>query len=113
MFFYSSEKGVTSVCELSGGSARKIDEPAGVIFLKSLKDAGKEIERNAGASLIDLGDGVICCEFHSKMNSIGGDLVAMINKGLKRLETDFDAMVIANQAVNFSVGANLMLILVA
>src|SRR5260370_12447627 len=46
------------------------------------------------------------------MNAIGADLIAMLHKGLKRLETDFDAMVIANQAVNFSVGANLMLVLV-
>jgi len=46
------------------------------------------------------------------MNAIGADLIAMIHKGLKRLETDFDAMVIANQAANFSVGANLMLVLV-
>jgi 3-hydroxyacyl-CoA dehydrogenase len=51
-------------------------------------------------------------EFHAKMNAIGADLIAMLHKGLKRLETDFDAMVIANQAVNFSVGANLMLVLV-
>jgi 3-hydroxyacyl-CoA dehydrogenase len=108
---YSSEKGVTSVFELSGGRAKKIEEPAGVILLKSLKDAGKEVERNSGASLIDLGDGVLCCEFHSKMNAIGADLIGMLHKGLKRLETDFDAMVIANQAVNFSVGANLMLVL--
>src|SRR5262249_9420040 len=57
--------------------------------------------------------GVVCCEFHAKMNAIGADLIAMIHKGLKRLESDFDAMVIANQAVNFSVGANLMLVLVA
>jgi 3-hydroxyacyl-CoA dehydrogenase len=109
--FYTSEKGVTSVFELNSGGTRKIKESAGVIFLKSLKDTGKEVERNSGASLIDLGDGVLCCEFHSKMNAIGADLIAMIHKGLKRLETDFDAMVIANQAVNFSVGANLMLVL--
>ena len=109
--FYTAEKGATSVFDLNGGSARKIAEPAGVIFLNSLKDAGKEVERNSGASLIDLGDGVLCCEFHSKMNAIGADLINMIHKGLKRLETDFDAMVIANQAVNFSVGANLMLVL--
>src|ERR1700737_609863 len=109
--FYSSEKGVTSVFELSGDRAKKIEEPAGVILLKSLKDAGKEVERNSGASLIDLGDGVLCCEFHSKMNAIGADLIGMLHKGLKLLETDFDAMVIANQAVNFSVGANLMLVL--
>src|ERR1700730_2200899 len=109
--FYTSEKGTTSVFELSNGTARKIEEPAGVVFLKSLKDAAKEVERNSGASLIDLGDGVLCCEFHSKMNAIGADLIAMIHRGLKRLESDFDAMVIANQAVNFSVGANLMLVL--
>jgi 3-hydroxyacyl-CoA dehydrogenase len=109
--FYTAEKGATSVFELSNGTTRKIEEPAGIIFLKSLKDAGKVVERNSGASLIDLGDGVLCCEFHSKMNAIGADLISMLHKGLKRLETNFDAMVIANQAVNFSVGANLMLVL--
>ncbi|GAC1666977.1 MAG: 3-hydroxyacyl-CoA dehydrogenase/enoyl-CoA hydratase family protein [Candidatus Acidiferrum sp.] len=111
--FYQAEKGETSVFDIASGGTKPAKENPGVILLKSLKDSGKEVERNAGASLIDLGDGVLCCEFHSKMNSIGGDLVAMIHKGLKRLESDFDAMVIANQAVNFSVGANLMLILVA
>jgi 3-hydroxyacyl-CoA dehydrogenase len=110
--FYESAKGATTVFDPSTGS-RPVEEPKGVIILKSLKDAGKEVERNSGASLIDLGDGVICVEFHAKMNAIGADLIAMIHKGLKRLESDFDAMVIANQAVNFSVGANLMLVLVA
>jgi 3-hydroxyacyl-CoA dehydrogenase len=110
--FYESEKGATTVFDLETGS-KKVEEPAGIIILKSLKDAGREIERNSGASLIDLGDGVICCEFHAKMNAIGADPIAMIHKGLKRLETDFGAMVIANQAVNFSVGANLMLVLVS
>jgi 3-hydroxyacyl-CoA dehydrogenase len=109
--FYQLDKGVTTVFDLGAGS-KKVEDPAGVIILKSLKDAGKEVDRNAGASLVDLGDGVVCCEFHAKMNAIGADLIAMIHKGLKRLETDFDAMVIANQAVNFSVGANLMLVLV-
>src|SRR5450432_747442 len=108
--FYHSQKGVTWVVE-PDGKTQELKDPPGVIFLKSLKDAGKEIERNFGASLIDLGDGVVCCEFHSKMNAIGADLIAMLHKGLKRLDTDFDAMVIANQAVNFSVGANLMLVL--
>jgi 3-hydroxyacyl-CoA dehydrogenase len=110
--FYESEKGATSVFDLASGSMSKVTEPAGILILKNLKDAGREVERNTGGSLIDLGDGVVCCEFHSKMNAIGADLIAMIHKGLKRLETDFDAMVIANQATNFSVGANLMLVLV-
>jgi 3-hydroxyacyl-CoA dehydrogenase len=110
--FYESEKGITTVFDVGGG-AKKVEEPKGVIILKSLKDAGREVERNSGASLIDLGDGVVCCEFHAKMNAIGADLISMLHKGLKRLDTDFEAMVIANQAVNFSVGANLMLVLVA
>jgi 3-hydroxyacyl-CoA dehydrogenase len=110
--FYESEKGVTTVFDIASGAVKKVEEPKGVIILKSLKEAGREVERNSGASLIDLGDGVVCCEFHAKMNAIGADLIAMLHKGLKRLETDFDAMVIANQAVNFSVGANLMLVLV-
>src|SRR6266513_342726 len=111
--FYESEKGTTTVFDICTGGVKQVQEPGGIIILNSLKEAGREIEKNAGASLIDLGDGVVCCEFHAKMNSIGADLIAMMHKGLKRLETDFDAMVIANQAVNFSVGANLMLVLVA
>ena len=111
--FYETEKGATTVFDVCTGGVNNVEEPKGIIFLKSLKEAGREIEKNAGASLIDLGDGAVCCEFHAKMNAIGADLIAMMHKGLKRLETDFDAMVIANQAVNFSVGANLMLVLVA
>lgn len=110
--FYESEKGITTVFDLGAAGLKRVEEPAGIVVLKSLKDAGREFERNSGASLVDLGDGVVCCEFHAKMNAIGADLIAMIHKGLKRLESDFDAMVIANQAVNFSVGANLMLVLV-
>src|SRR5262249_22677395 len=111
--FYETEKGTTTVFDVAASGSKKVEEPRGILILKSLKDAGKEVERNSGASLIDLGGGVVCCEFHAKMNAIGADLIAMIHKGLKRLESDFDAMVIANQAVNFSVGANLMLVLVA
>jgi 3-hydroxyacyl-CoA dehydrogenase len=110
--FYESEKGTTTVFDIVSGASKKVEEAKGVLILKSLKEAGREVERNPGASLVDLGDGVVCCEFHAKMNAIGADLIAMLHKGLKRLETDFDAMVIANQAVNFSVGANLMLVLV-
>ena len=110
--FYESEKGTTTVFDIRSAAAKRVEEPKGVIILKSFKDADREVERNSGASLIDLGDGVVCCEFHAKMNAIGADLIAMLHKGLKRLETDFEAMVIANQAVNFSVGANLMLVLV-
>jgi 3-hydroxyacyl-CoA dehydrogenase len=111
--FYESAEGATTVFDLASGGSRTVEPPNSILILKSLKDACREIDRNVGASLIDLGNGVVCCEFHSKMNAIGADLIAMLHKGLKRLDSDFDAMVIANQAENFSVGANLMLILVA
>jgi 3-hydroxyacyl-CoA dehydrogenase len=111
--FYESEKGTTRYFDLTSGVHKPVEEPSGIIILKSLKDRAGAVQQNAGASLIDLGDGVLCCEFHSKMNSIGADLVAMIQAGINRLHSDFDAMVIANQAPNFSVGANLMLLLIS
>ena len=109
--FYQSAQGETSFFDLAEKTFRPAPQPAGMIVLKSLKERSKEIEKNSGASLIDLEDGVVCCEFHAKMNAIGGDVIAMIHKGLARLRSEFDAMVIANQGVNFSAGANLMLIL--
>src|SRR5580658_1388089 len=111
--FYESEKGTTRYFDLASQSLQPVPEPPGIIILKSLKDRSGVVQKNAGASLIDLGDGVLCCEFHSKMNYIGGDLVAMIHAGITRLSSDFDAMVIGNQAANFSVGANLMLVLIS
>lgn len=111
--FYEVADGRTSHFDLASASLKPVAEPDGVLILKSRKEQSKLVEKNSGASLIDLGDGVLCCEFHTKMNAIGADIVAMLHKGVARLRTDFDAMVIANQATNFSVGANLMLLLVA
>ena len=70
-------------------------------------------KKNAGASLVDLGDGVLCLEFHSKMNTLGDDAVAMICAGLDEAARNFQALVIANQGEHFSAGANLMLVLLA
>jgi 3-hydroxyacyl-CoA dehydrogenase len=69
------------------------------------------VRRNAGASSIDLGDGVLQIEFHSKMNAIGGDTIEMIQAGLREASRNFTAIVVANDGVNFSAGANLMLLL--
>jgi 3-hydroxyacyl-CoA dehydrogenase len=109
---YESEKGTTRYFDFAAGVPQPVKEPAGLTVLKSLKDRIGVVQKNAGASLIDLGDGVLCCEFHAKMNAIGGDFIAMIHAGIAKLGTEFEAMVIANQAPNFSVGANLMLLLV-
>ena len=71
------------------------------------------IKKNGGASLVDVGDGVLCVEFHSKMNSIGEDIIDMLNAGLEETEKNFEAMIIANDGENFCVGANLVGILLA
>jgi len=111
--FYEMADGITRYFDFAGSNYKTLEPNAGVILLPSLKAAGREVKKNAGASLIDLGDGVICLEFHSKMNSIGADTVQMIHAGLKALNDNFEAMVIGNQSPNFCVGANLMLVLMA
>ena len=111
--FYQSAQGEVSYFDLASANYQPVVESEGIILLQSLKERSKLVEKNSGASLVDLGDGVLCCEFHAKMNAIGGDIVAMLNAGVKRLRTDFDAMVVANQGANFSAGANLVLLLVA
>ena len=80
-------------------------------ILRTAKEQGRAIKKNAGASLVDLGDGVIAVEFHSKMNAIGGDTVAMLQAGVKEAAKSGQALVIGNDAPNFSAGANLMLVL--
>jgi 3-hydroxyacyl-CoA dehydrogenase len=87
--------------------------PAGpdLLVLKSAKDRQKVVRRNAGASLVDLGDGVLAVEFHSKMNAIGGDTVQMLNAGVKEAAANFSGLVVGNDAPNFSAGANLLLVL--
>ncbi len=83
----------------------------GLLILKAAKDRSKVVRRNAGASLVDLGDGVLAVDFHSKMNAIGGDTVQMLQAGLKEAATNFSALVVGNDAQEFSAGANLMLVL--
>ena len=80
-------------------------------ILRTAKDQSRVIRKNAGASLVDLGDGVIAVEFHSKMNAIGGDTVQMLQAGVKEAAKSGQALVIGNDSPNFSVGANLMLVL--
>ena len=80
-------------------------------ILRSAKDQQRVVKKTAGASLVDLGDGVLAVEFHSKMNAIGGDTIAMLHAGIKEATANGQALVIGNDAPNFSAGANLMLVL--
>jgi 3-hydroxyacyl-CoA dehydrogenase len=83
----------------------------GLQLLRTAKERTSIVRRNAGASLIDLGDDVLAVEFHSKMNAIGGDTIQMLQAGVKEAGSRFRALVVGNDAPNFSAGANLMLLL--
>jgi 3-hydroxyacyl-CoA dehydrogenase len=95
------------------GSAPHTVPPAApdLQLLKSSRDRSRIIKKNAGASLVDLGDGVLCVEFHSKMNAIGGDTIQMLHAGLKEASANFVALVVGNEGEHFSAGANIMLLL--
>ena len=101
--------------ELGTESWEAVQVPAGVWSTTVAKKSNGVIKKNSGASLIDLGNGVACIEFHSKMNSLGADIISLIVQSLKPGGPGdaFDAFVITNDATNFSVGANLMLLLMS
>jgi 3-hydroxyacyl-CoA dehydrogenase len=96
-------------------SWQPVQVPAGVWSVTVAKKSNGVVKKNSGASLVDLGDGVACIEFHSKMNSLGADIISLILQTLKPggPGDNFDAFVITNDATNFSVGANLMLLLMS
>jgi len=91
----------------------RLEERPGIVSLSEVKRARGVVKRNAGASLVDLGDGVLCVEFHSKMNALGEDQMGMLYAGIEETQKNFEAMIVANQGENFSAGANLMLVLLA
>jgi 3-hydroxyacyl-CoA dehydrogenase len=102
--------------DLASLAYKSLEVPDGVWSVTVAKKSNGVVKKNAGASLVDLGDGIAAIEFHSKMNSIGGDIVSFISEVLKptsALGGQFDGFVISNDAPNFSVGANIMLLLMA
>ena len=99
--------------ELRTSNWEPVQVPEGVWSVAVAKKSNGVVRKNSGASLVDLGDGVACIEFHSKMNSLGADIITLILQTLKPggPGDNFDAFVMTNDAPNFSVGANLMLLL--
>jgi 3-hydroxyacyl-CoA dehydrogenase len=84
---------------------------ADLMILRAARERNRIVRKNAGASLVDLGDGVFAVEFHSKMNAIGGDTIQMLQAGVKEAAKNGVALVVGNDAANFTAGANLMLVL--
>jgi len=112
-FYRFNEDGMKEYYDLLKTGYAAVPVKEGQIQLEILKKGGRVVEKNANCSVIDLGDGVFGFEFHSKMNAISGDILAMTHKAIKRAENEGVGLVIGNRGANFSVGANLMMIAVA
>jgi len=112
-FYRYQENGIKEYYDLQKAEYLPVPVKEGQVQLEILKKGGKVVEKNANCSVIDLGDGVFGFEFHSKMNAISGDILAMTHKAIKRAESEGVGLVIGNRGVNFSVGANLMMMAVA
>ncbi|WP_417874775.1 3-hydroxyacyl-CoA dehydrogenase/enoyl-CoA hydratase family protein [Xanthomarina gelatinilytica] len=107
--FYTVKDGATYFYNIPSKSQEKIPGQDAFIILDNIRKS-KEVFKNSGVVIEDLGDGILNCEFQSKMNTIGGDVLAGLNKAVDLAEKDFQGLVIGNQAANFSVGANIGMI---
>jgi len=110
--FYRTEQGRLQYLGIDGVYVT-IERAPGVLLLSDVKRAGKPIKHNASASLWDIGDGVACLEFHSKMNAIDPETLDMIGKSIAAVGKNYKALVLHNEGSNYSVGVNLGLALFA
>lgn len=111
--FYRFDNGKDYYLAFPGTEYREVPRPAERIDIGFIKKTRGVVEQNSGASILDLGDGVYCLEFHAKMNAIGNEIITMIQKATKRAEQEGAGLVIANEGTAFSAGANLMLVAMA
>lgn len=110
--FYRVQDGRRQVLGLDGQYGDMV-RPDGVLMLEDIKLRSQPVLKNGSASLWDIGDGVACFEFTSKMNAVDGEIMDLLGKSIRRVKKDFKALVIYNEGSNFSVGANLGLALFA
>jgi len=111
--FYAVDNEGKNQWNIAAKARNPLPERRKAIILSDLKKTAKIFFSNPEATLLDLGDGVACLEFHSKMNSIGGGILGAIQKAVAEAGNGYDALVVGNQGANFSVGANLMMLLFA
>ncbi|MFH2052792.1 MAG: 3-hydroxyacyl-CoA dehydrogenase/enoyl-CoA hydratase family protein [bacterium] len=108
---YRTSGGVLESPTAEPGGFAPVPQDERIFDFDILRTGGKEVRRNPGSSLIDLGDGVLGLEFHAKMNAIGQDTLSMVMTACTEAERNWRALVVANGADNFSVGANLMMLM--
>lgn len=107
--FYIVQDGVRHYYDIPSASYKPMPGAENLIVLDHIRGA-KTIWKNSGVSIIDLGDGILNCEFHTKMNTIGGDVIQGINKAIDLAENEYRGLVMTNEGKNFSAGANISLI---
>ena len=110
--FYKVENGIRKYYDIPTKTYKPIPGTDSLIILENIRPT-KTIWKNAGTTITDLGDGVINLEFHTKMNTIGGEVIQGINKAIDLAEKDYRALVIGNDGANFSAGANIGMIFMA
>ncbi|MDF2454052.1 MAG: fadB [Cytophagaceae bacterium] len=108
--FYKVENGLSSYYDVASKSYKVIPGTESFIILDNYRER-KPVFKNSGVTLHDIGDGVLCLEFHTKMNTLGGEVIEGINRAITIAEKDYRGLVIGNQGPNFSAGANLALVL--
>jgi 3-hydroxyacyl-CoA dehydrogenase len=111
--FYAQDGAVTTYWDIASKSAKPVPEHDKALSVSILRRTGSPVERNAGASLWDMGDGIALLEFHTKMNAIDQDVAKMMKTAVDVAERDFRGLVIGNDAQNFCVGANIAMIMFA
>ncbi|WP_316801067.1 3-hydroxyacyl-CoA dehydrogenase/enoyl-CoA hydratase family protein [Pedobacter frigidisoli] len=107
--FYKVESGVKKYYDIPSKSYKALPGTDEFIILDNIRE-NKTLWKNSGVSIIDLGDGILNVEFHTKMNTIGGDVISGINKAIDMAEKDYRGLVIGNDGANFSAGANVGMI---
>ncbi len=107
--FYTVKEGATYFYDIPSKKQTKVPGQDAFIILDNIRKTN-EVFKNSGVVVEDLGDGILNVEFQSKMNTIGGDVLAGLNKAIDLAEKDFDGLVVGNQGPNFSVGANIGMI---
>ena len=107
--FYTVKDGATYAYNIPKKSQEKIPGQDAFIILDNIRTSN-EVFKNSGVVIEDLGDGILNVEFQSKMNTIGGDVLAGLNKAIDLAEKNHQGLVVGNQAANFSVGANIGMI---
>jgi 3-hydroxyacyl-CoA dehydrogenase len=109
-FYRVTAAGVREFYDIASKGYQPVPGVENFIILDNLRASGKVLWKNSGASVIDLGDGILNVEFHSKMNSLGQDVILGLLKGVEMAEAGYRGLVVGNDAPNFSAGANLGLV---